>query len=1747
MGQQDFQRRLHLPPSPSLEQWQKESGTPDPDQAEALKRVQALSAANPGSPALLSVLNDIHRQILRGDAAAIKEALSYPRDAAYIAAQSAAQAAVPEDVPPPSTQPNVAGRNPFAARWLPGGYDARESYERGGPGSVITDAITPPPEEISPRAQELAKTAGILEQVALGTLLPAALYWGTKGLPARLASRIPGVGPFLRKLLRPPSREAYREGARAASVRSRDMFRALRDQDISTAQMLSKQIASAGTPAGLGAGATRLAESYETGDIPTGALGALEIALEGIGSRYGSRQLGRLGGNLLARLRTPEELAQAVKAADAAELPGGRGPEITPTRPPWESQGVMPGGGYGGVTPKAQASQPLTQTTTQVGRTPTQPLPSAATEGAPLRTGRLAELARQGEREIDELLAEAQPRKGAELELPDLPEPDPPLTEAQRAFVRARDPLRGHPVLVDENLHHSPKQRAQARRKKIERAQKLRAGGITEPDLDEALAAVGEGAPLNKVMDELVGGTPKTPTAAAQGAARVDPSTLTDEARELVSDVPPLPRLNRLANLNTPEGKQQFATFQDATSDLTPAQQENLWRAADAGDVPSLEKVRQYIDRYTTGVGQVPGPQQQLNVMRPPGEVARPVGQDALLTADAQVAARVPPIVDPKTGDLAKGATTVDAPPTSPDLQGKSPIANLDPSGGQPLPEQAEAAVEYLTKERGFTPDHISAFQRGVAVLRAKDGLGASKKVRDMYRNNIRFLREKMPTAEGYPQWLTRVLTDDVDGYLHAERRTEDQVMRTLQNIRVRPGTQRMVPGVEVYSRKKGVRPGQEGTMPSAFPPATETESPNFFASQFKQRFFKKTFKTVSRKVRGSDAVVEEGYHVFENPVAAHLVRMVYMSEQAKSSLAQLKYAFSEADKTTYHKRLDGIMQTLEDAVQHATNNIGRVAAVVVAPPSGSARLGIQMQSRNPRQMIKGKQGKPRTVRMMEAEAGAVPPLEHTRDLTAFYKEVDEYTRQVTKFAAEADRVASSDIALYAALDPTLIKRMGARGVGAAIGGYQGRYEGQQLAEREGYTGPAKGVATMAGMGLGIGTGMIAPGALKGVFRKGTNAWAKLRDGILFNTLSSPTSPIKALLGAHSGGYIEGLSRMTEGVILHGQALSSWSRGDKTAAVRFSQQGNEARSQGEAIVKDIAKLEKELFTDKDGLMRGMFKLDPNKEIDLMELGKYAVESSGAVDAAGNPLTGQALLDAAQAWIDVERMSNQLTGNWLGRAFRAADWPVVLTLTRHGVDFDEARRLALTGNFETEYGQKIYEFLRSNQAEAGFLDVAKTMAAPIVRVGVQGGEQAYRWGVAPLIRGAEALGAPRIGTKKFQASMDQIAPTNRGARTAARGLLAGGATAAGGYLGSHGDPRLITPGAAAAGPLMIPFLMGSGAGAAYSQGKNMLMGGLVESLENISPINEQMLDASDLAAVGRASSRFASPALFRAPWRAFRGEAFDTSAQGVDRAVRAGDIPAWMGSEGTGAIMRALGGGLEGFPGTVGLYPMRRPALNPLTGERQYPRHVTPLNALNLPAALGGEGLQGQPPPISMEGVGKRVRELLDAADSPISSPFRAAGDIAQNMLTKPFFPETRASRQAGAGRDEVAQLMATGGRERESLHGKQPIVGTRGSPGLPAPSQEVRDPEGRPLEGVTPQVRALAGYVRALPAREKYVALEQIRQTRPAFWKRLMADKQAARYVLQSLVAGGGWSALEEKLVPAAEKAGATQHSTLFP
>ena len=1159
-------------------------------------------------------------------------------------------------------------------------------------------------------------------------------------------------------------------------------------------------------------------------------------------------------------------------------------------------------------------------------------------------------------------------------------------------------------------------------------------------------------------------------------------------------------------------------------------------------------------------------------------------------------------------------------------VQGRA--AQMAQFGGEP-------DAEIVAQARSMYGDEaIDQFYKSVQKLRAEgDPDKAKKRFVDWYSKtgSKALIHKEFANEKQFGRWLKQILRQkgtNLEILDKAEESVRNRLAKAFSEVREQPYAGQTWQIGELGKRAGRIR---EGKTPMATPPGQPEYPTKIFEGQDDEQIQ----MAVNSFMHGEPVrnAAGEVLHVApKNPVAQAMYRMEVTRMIMMEKLVALEGAFKghlpEAEYQRLFRATDqgkpSLQKTeiqIQDFMEHYNalnkdleNQLRRWANAASVAPRSVAGTGGEVTYRAGRRGgadftevsptggtgalvadfahstgkpitrapevpgAPGGKGQPTAhhkLRVVEPKSGYTPHGQFPRTLAEMEQRLTAYSNEVTSLNEDVSKATNGIFQLYAGVDPTMMKALlgtaegraiAGKVAGAGVGGVMGAQGGREFAEQSGYDETGQTLAGLAGFGMGATVGGYTPRIMQGIVRQGPGPFKRrwtenVRDGILFNLLSSPTSIAKAFLGSHAGGHLEGLSRQAQGISMRFKARQLLDSGDREAAAAMMTEADTLVKQGKSINNELFTLETSFATDPDNMIKQVFRIDPSTPEGLKKLEELTTAAGwGTVDDS----------------LAVERLSNMVSGNWLGRGFRAADWPVAQILTKHGVSLDDARRLALTGTPETAAGQWAMKIqgtemqgLRAAQTKllqdaralgarietpedlmkledvtdpeihrlgvemrklqdqvggmAGWKDVGKTIFAPIARVGIQAGEQGIRWGVAPFVRGAEAATGRRFSGDLF----NTLAPRDKPFQTGVRGALATGALGAGTGSALYLDPRTQDMGQAAAGPLMLPYTVGQGLGTAIRSGKGFLEGlGEVgkSTMDVVQPLNTGFLEA-DPTQVMSGGARMASPAYLRKFWGGFDpapGRRLTTGAA-ADQAFTEGRQEGVASS-----LMRGPGGSLA-RPLLTGMtpygakwFPSEPLAASPITGRQKLPTRMAPWNVANMPESLGGEGYQMQPvspggePQFAAQQHAEADRLLKRGEHAP--NALYAPLDLVRNIVQKGFFPPNATLRSTGAGADQIAQDMGGG---RELIPG---VPG--GQPSLRIASDRIRaEGEGSTgplMRDVDPGVRDVARVQRSTPQHLQYQALKNDMRDSPLRWQAAQQDPTGniLRGILEELGVG---------------------------
>jgi hypothetical protein len=1296
----------------------------------------------------------------------------------------------------------------------------------------------------------------------------------------------------------------------------------------------------------------------------------------------------------------------------------------------------------------------------------------------------------------------------------------------------------------------------------------------------------------------------------------------------------------KLPTRRTPEGQALYAELAAATPDLTPKQREKLWKAArksgTLGEGAQLE-IEQYLGTHRTpDVGQRPGrPVTATGARRAVHETLPPEEQAGVLQRQAAGEPELPTEGESVLPVSSEVQPTVAGSPRT--LPRQSAIDRLDEvqmranqearMGGEP----DEALVQQARSMFGedFVEDR---FRKGIQKLRLEgDPLRAKNRFVEWWRDTgaKALVHKEFTDVKQFSRWLKTSIRHrgtDLEIFDRARDAVRGRMEEAFMGIHEQP-----YQGL-TWQRGELMKPRPGKPLPRTPAPGEAAAPTKRFASK-EDTDLQIAVNSFMKLEPVRDSAGEVIAVVPTNPVAQAMYRMEVTRMIMMDKFMTLQAAFKGHIPETDYQRmfqaerpqgastnqveiqienfLEKYSQFNEDlnsqlrrwantatmaprtvqATGEATYRAGRPIGTEFTIPSssgtgsgaivaGRSGEGVPIVREPARPGAQGSSGQPTAQqRTRVVEPGMDPHAQIPKTLAEQEQRLTAYANEVTALNEDVSKAANGIFQLYSNVDPTMVRTLFATSegraiagkvAGAGVGGVMGAQGGREFAEQSGYDETGKTLAALTGFGVGATVGGYTPRIMKGIVRQGPGPFKRrwtenVRDGILFNLLSSPTSIAKAFLGSHAGGHLEGLSRHAQGLSMRFKARQLLDSGDREAAAAMMTEADTLVKQGKAISNELFTMEANFALDPDNMIKQIFRIDPSTPEGLKKLEELTTAAGwGTVDDS----------------LAVERLSNMVSGNWLGRAFRAADWPVAQILTKHGVSLDDARRLALTGTPETAAGQwamgiqgtemqglraaqtkllqearalgarietpedlmkledvadpEIYRLgveMRELQDQvggiAGWKDVGKTIFAPIARVGIQAGEQGIRWGVAPFARGAEAVTGRRFTGDLF----NTLAPRDKPFQTGVRGALATGALGAGTGSALYLDPRTEDMMQAAAGPLMLPYTVGQGLGTAIRSGKGFLEGlGEVgkSTMDVVQPLNTGFLEA-DPTQVMSGGARMASPAFLRKLWGGFdpapgrrltTGAAADQAfTEGRQEGVASSAMRGKMGN-----LMRPLLTGMT--PYGAKWFPSEPLAASPITGRQKLPTRMAPWNVANMPESLGGEGYQMQP--VSPGGEPQFAAQQHAEADQLLNrgehapNPLYAPLDLVRNIVQKAAFPPRATMSNTGAGANQIAQRMG-GGRtvEGELIPG---VPG--GQTSLRTASDRIRaEGEGSTgplMQDVDPGVQDVARVQRSTQQHLEYQALKNDMRDSPLRWQAAQQDPTGniLRGILEELGVG---------------------------
>ena len=1164
-------------------------------------------------------------------------------------------------------------------------------------------------------------------------------------------------------------------------------------------------------------------------------------------------------------------------------------------------------------------------------------------------------------------------------------------------------------------------------------------------------------------------------------------------------------------------------------------------------------------------------------------------------------------IVTPASSELS-GTRTAGGPqalprqsPMGPEIGAKGAYADWVGS----ISKDDEIAWAQHMRERGYSDAEFERFRQAAFNMHASKtgdpGLFA-KRWRDFTDAQEKFLRTgeiskqavKGAEAGKDPSAIylraSKALKADPEKFQRVMLQTRQRMERIMQNIRVQ--TEEMA-GREGATRMFMSPTAYEG-LPRAYDPLSQ--------SRILDEFFAL-----------GDQVV--GDKPFKDPMANLLFRMTFIAEEVADQRIRMRmlsgvdpelvkrfgynptrftepgpsgpagglnepltYIDPKTGKDTYARSLanvgNQIQRTVEDMVGlrmkltlHRPGfpiNAPRVIGIADEGTTAASKGPYTVPTREARSFDAPGAKKPGDPIL--SEYGYIEPAPRTtRDpltpttVEELEQEADRIVGHYAKLLEFSDDINAGKMTMFAGLDPTLLTKFGMAPVRLGVGGTYGFQRGEEFGRESGYGPAGQRGAGLVGMGIGAAGGYAVGPAFKGVWKRGAPLAINLQNALRFNLLSGPTSVSKAAIGAHSGGFGTGFERMLTGLLKQTSALRARMGGASKAEVApLMEEAVALRNSGARIIRDMAKLEYDFFTKGDELIKQTYHIDVSTKEGAADF-KRLMQEAG-ID------------ESMKEYISLERMGGALTENWLGRAFRAADFPVLTTLIKNGVDFNTARQATLTGRFRTKVGEDIFNFIGGNQTQLKqaelaalrqapktsdnlqrmrklrdelkkghlpWIDLATTAAAPIVRVGAHGAEQALRHTIAPAARLAGS-NAPWL---------KNLAPADDAAGNLVRLGMGVGGAGAGIGVGAYGNPRLETMATAAAGPLMVPMAAGIGIGRALREGRSPLEAGLTtagSTWEAISPFSPEIATTEGFpGTVGR----YASPNLFRQIWGGLDRHRRSTAQTDIQRGVAEGTISPNVApylSRVTAPLIQATPYG--------DILPRRSPAgtIDSVSGMSAAPRYIN-LNPASENFAFNrpwlDEGFWGQPGMGGAEASEARLRELRgpDISNLPptegrhskfdhpvgqrsalfdkLPEAVRGGTELVRNVLDKAFFPPTPHSRVVGAGVNEAAQLLATSGYLDEE--GRQ-------VPGVSLGSPESRPPSGTmtttaqphvnaphplgtsaPVGGMTPRTEELVRVTRGRKNAQVQQMLDRVRREDPAYFNMLKTNPAQFRYWLE--------------------------------
>ena len=663
-----------------------------------------------------------------------------------------------------------------------------------------------------------------------------------------------------------------------------------------------------------------------------------------------------------------------------------------------------------------------------------------------------------------------------------------------------------------------------------------------------------------------------------------------------------------------------------------------------------------------------------------------------------------------------------------------------------------------------------------------------------------------------------------------------------------------------------------------------------------------------------------------------------------------------------------------------------------------------------------------------------------------------------------------------------------------AAGAVGGDIMAQRYAEEAGLTGAARTAVRLAGVGVGVAAATVGPSLLWGGIRgSGLPLPAKVDAFVMNNILSSPRSWLKAWQGAHFGAAWAGYEKAAAGLIDMGAAQLA---GDIPGFAK----GKENLTNGLGLIKDIATEDLRFFTRSNkSIVRQIYGLDVTNANDIRELSEL--------------LKGSDLAEA----LTLDRTDGRLTNAFIGRVMRSPDWGFQSLMHKRGFSWDEARRFTLTGQLRSKYGRGIHEILTpgykaGGQAKPlfpappqtrgqrlvsgikGGVEIGKNLmrrvVSPVPRVLLQGAEMGIERTLAPLLKGVESvtgfkafpeselfqgkrLGVPQGGGPERYAGVP-------GSVSAARGVGAVGAGAAGWQAQEHLNPGVMPYLLPAMGPMAIPFMLGAGARQAWMTGKSALGGGVAEAIQGGTPLDLRN-PVQSLTNLG-SYLRMLIPQLGRDVAASFDpvSEGRITSQPGVETALQSGTLDATtpVGALLEQARQRApwllgpIAELINASPMVTGLPEQRHGSLDQF-GERAF--DPIPIPGLGrtlyseeggwqtLPSSPGGIQYSRDVPgrlPIEEQIARQKMVAQGEAGVPPRDTVGQGLGDLGRNALTQFFFaPRLRSGPENLTRMDPVLQAMETYGA------GALPIGAPSGPQGVG--TLRVEDLQGKPITGIS--------------------------------------------------------------------------------